>query len=196
MKKSQIQSSKPKIGNWPCVAKGYAGGAKLSLGSARDPELVEGEIGNSPQSGAGQSLFEVVFAIAVASLVITGIVSLSTTSVRNATFARNKSLASRFTQEASEWLRGERDSGWDSFASRAALLPGTTWCLRDTSWPGADGSCGSSDFITGTSIFKREATLTEISANDIQADIIASWQDAQGVHEVRNVTRFTDWRTQ
>ena len=56
----------------------------------------------------GQSLFEVVFAVAVSALIITAIVILAGNAVSNSTFSRNKALAGRFVQEAIEWLRKER----------------------------------------------------------------------------------------
>lgn len=141
----------------------------------------------------GQGLFEVVLSLAVAALIIVAIVALATTAIRNASFSRNQSLATRYAQEAIEWLRGQRDEDWDAFATWA-LTP--LWCLRSLSW--ADtviGSCGSSDFISGT-IFKREISFTIIDASNIDTEVNVYWQDAQGLHETKTVTTFTDWREQ
>lgn len=141
----------------------------------------------------GQSLFEVVLALAVAALIIVAIVALATTSIRNASFSRNQSLATRYAQEAIEWLRGQRDEDWDAFTTRA-LTP--LWCLRSLSWTDAViGGCGSSDFISDT-IFKREVSFTTIDASNIDTEVNVYWQDAQGLHESKTVTTFTDWREQ
>jgi len=144
----------------------------------------------------GQSLFEVVFTLAIAALIITAVVSLATTSIRNSTFARNKSQATRLAQESTEWLREERDKDWVEFANRASSGAGTSWCLKILSWPGAAGTCGGEDFVTATSIFIRETTLILVSSSNIQASIVVSWRDALGLHEVRQVTSYTDWRAE
>lgn len=140
----------------------------------------------------GQSLFEVVLALAVAALIIIAIVALATISIRNASFSRNQSLATRHAQEAIEWLRGQRDEGWDTFAIRALTSP---WCLKSLSWPGAVGGCGSSDFIPDT-IFKREISFIILDASSIDTEVKVSWQDTQGLHETKTLTTFTDWREQ
>ena len=141
----------------------------------------------------GQSLFEVVLALAVAALIIISIVALATISIRNANFSRNQSLATRYAQGAIEWLRGQRDEGWDAFTTRA-LTP--LWCLKSLSWTDAIiGGCGSSGFISDT-IFKREISFTILDASSIDTEVKVYWQDAQGLHETKTVTTFTDWREQ
>lgn len=141
----------------------------------------------------GQSLFEVVLALAVAALIIIAIVALATISIRNASFSRDQSLTTRYAQEAIEWLRGQRDEDWDAFATRA-LTP--LWCLKSLSWTDVKiGECGSSDFISDT-IFKREISFTILDASNIDTAVKVYWEDAQGLHETKTVTTFTDWREQ
>jgi len=141
----------------------------------------------------GQSLFEVLLALAVAALVIIAIVALATTSIRNANFSRNQSLTTRCTQEAIEWLRGQRDEDWDAFAIRALTSP---WCLKSLSWTDTVvGGCGSSDFISDT-IFKREISFTILDASNIDTEVKVYWEDARGLHETKTITTFTDWREQ
>jgi hypothetical protein len=147
----------------------------------------------------GQSLFEVVFALAVAALVLTGIVSVAATSVRNSSFARNNALATRYVQETSEWLRGQRDNNiWANFSGNASG-GGTTYCLQSLgiAFP-ASGVCSIGDYITDT-IFTREAILTlRSSANPddtVEALITVEWTDAQGLHTVRSTIQYTRWKT-
>jgi Tfp pilus assembly protein PilV len=141
----------------------------------------------------GQSLFEVVLALAIAALIIIAIVALATISIRNANFSRNQSLATRHAQESIEWLRGQRDEDWDTFAVRA-LTP--LWCLKSLSWTSAIiGECGSSGFISDT-IFKREVSFLILDASSIDTEVKISWQDTQGLHETKTITTFTDWREQ
>lgn len=147
----------------------------------------------------GQSLFEVIFALAVASLVMIGIVSLAASSVRNSTFARNTTLSTRLAQEVSEWLREQRDANdWSVFSSYANA-GGIFYCLQTlgSSFP-AQGNCGAGAYVAGTT-FIREANLrliTSISPDDtVETIITVKWSDAQGLHETRTITQFTRWQT-
>lgn len=173
-------------------------------------QKINWKIENSRKSKiqAGQSLFEVVVAIAISALVIGGIVSLATNSVRNSTFSKNQSLAANFSQQATEWLRGQRDMSIDVFISKT--IPGgvsSTWCLPSLSWDSESfhRNCSETDVgdrISGTP-FVRSATFTPVSATSspsgnsvttIEADVTVSWSDSQGMHEVTSATTFADWR--
>lgn len=141
----------------------------------------------------GQSLFEVVLSLAVITLIIITLILLATNSIRNANFSRNKTLASRHAQGALEWMRGERDADFDAFAVRAST---NQYCFPDLSWEAASiGSCGSTDFISGTPL-KREVYFSIVTADNIEVQIVVYWEDAQGIHEVRTITNLTDWRSQ
>lgn len=142
----------------------------------------------------GQSLFEVVVALAIVSLIIVGVVILGTNSIRNSSFARDKTLATKYNQEAAEWLRGQRDNSWSAFYSKATSS--SNWCLLALSWSSAKmGTCGSSDLISGTP-FKRQLVFTVLDANNIQVAVKVSWSDGAGMHDVTSVTIFTNWKLQ
>lgn len=128
----------------------------------------------------GQSLFEVIFALAVAALIMVGVVSLAASSIRNTTYSRNNSFATRYVQETSEWLREQRDMNWDYLTSNLGDS-----CLGDLNW-------GAGCQVPNT-IFQRRVNLTLFGADKIEAKIRVSWDDAQGSHEVRSVTRYTNW---
>lgn len=138
----------------------------------------------------GQSLFEVVFSVAIAAILVVGVVALAATSVRNSTSARNDSLAKNYAEEAGEWLREERDKEWVAF--KVNVDNSTKWCLKDLSWSD-NSACSSSDFITST-IFIRDVIFSVINDNLIEVTIVVSWNDSQGAHEVRTVTRLANWR--
>lgn len=142
----------------------------------------------------GQSLFEIMLALAVSTLIIVAIVTLASNAIRNTTFSRNKTLATRFSQEATEWLRGERDTDFSVFETRA-LTP--LYCLPSLSWAASSiGSCSSGQEIVNT-IFRREvsfATSLVSGKTLIEVGVKVYWTDGQGTHEVRSVTNFSDWR--
>jgi len=129
----------------------------------------------------GQSLFEVVVAIGVAAVIVVALVSLVTRSIRNATFSKNKSLAASYAQEASEWLRGERDNNLIVFLQKSAT--GLTYCLPTADWPVSAGGCGSANFIQDTQFlrsvtFSRTWVVVNGSNKDIiTADIRVSWNE-------------------
>jgi Tfp pilus assembly protein PilV len=141
----------------------------------------------------GQSLFEVILSLAVITLIIVTLIFLASYSIRNANFSRNKTLASRYAQEAIEWLRGQRDEDFDAFATRALT---SQYCLPSLSWTEASiGTCGSSDNISGTPL-KREILFSTVTADNIETQVIVYWEDAQGEHVVKTITNLTDWVSQ
>lgn len=142
----------------------------------------------------GQSLYEVVFSLAIAALIVGAIVSLGAVSVRNSTFSRNKTIANRHLQETTEWLRKKRDTDWTTFN---ALATGNTYCLsqltNDLSGL-VSGVCGSGDYIQGTTLFYRQVILANAGVDTIRADMLISWEDSLGMHNVTSITLYTRWR--
>ena len=142
----------------------------------------------------GQSLFEITLALAISTLIIVAIVALTSNAIRNTTFSKNKSLATHYSQEATEWLRGQRDADFPTFETKA-LTP--LYCMPSLSWVTASiGACASGQEIPDT-IFRREISFSTSLVNGktlIQAGVNVYWTDSQGLHEVRSVTNFSDWR--
>jgi len=141
----------------------------------------------------GQSFFEVVIALGIVSLILVAIVAPATVSIRNTASSRNKALATRHTQEAVEWLRGQRDADWLIFAQHAQTA---VWCLPELGWTGTShvATCSEDEKIINT-IFIREVEFTNVDLATIQATVKTTWTDSLGVREVRTSTYFTDWRT-
>jgi hypothetical protein len=145
----------------------------------------------------GQSLFELVVAIAISALVVVAMVSLATNAIQNSNYSKNKALASTYTQQAMEWLRGQRDADIDAFLTHAET---PTWCLADIStdlkaWS-LNSACANDSLIAGTP-FKRQVTFNISSQNGrdvVEADVLVTWADSQGTHEVRSVTNLVDLR--
>jgi len=141
----------------------------------------------------GQSLFEVVLSLAVITVVIVALIILAYSSIRNANYSKNQTLATKHSQEVTEWLRGERDSDFDLLQTRA--LTGQ-YCFPSLSWTAAKiGGCADGDVIVGT-ILKREIFFTIVDPANIEVQAVVYWDDAQGLHEVRAITNYTDWRAQ
>lgn len=137
----------------------------------------------------GQSLFEVVVAIAISALIITAIVSLASNSIQNSSFSRDKTLAANYVQQTNEWLRQERDKNTSDFMAKVAI---PTWCFTTLSWS-LPRACGATEYISGTK-FVRQSSFTVLLVNGknlVQIDTIVSWQDAKGLHQVKGSTNLS-----
>lgn len=141
----------------------------------------------------GQSMFELLIAVFVIAITLTAVVSLVTNSISNTTFSRDRTLASKYTQEAVEWLREQRDADWGAFRNRASA-GGSTYCLHNLNWN--SGSCSDTQYIVDTNL-RRQITLLLSSSdpNTVEARVVTSWVDQSGTHESRITTYFTNWRT-
>lgn len=140
----------------------------------------------------GQSLFEVVLALFIITMIIVAVVVLSTNSIANSLFSRSKNQGSRYTQEAIEWLRSQRETNYADFVVYASSA---VYCLDTLSFNNP-GSCSSSEYISGTNLVRQlnfSQTL-ESGKKVTTATVIAYWNDSKGYHETRSVTDFTDIR--
>jgi len=143
---------------------------------------------------SGQSLFELLGAIAVIGIILIAIVGLSTKSISNSTSSRNSTQASRLSQEALEWLRIERDTDWNTFVAHGSAN-GATICLDALDW-GNLGTCGTNEFISNTQ-FKRQVVLTynpSVDPNSLEADITTTWASGANISVSKSTTLLTNWK--
>jgi len=127
-------------------------------------------------SEKGQSLLEVVIALAVVGLVIMALIRVTVISVRNAAFARNQVLATKYAQEWLEEARNWRDQ-------------------QDPEVFFVDGSCNAGP--EAVDIFTRTRTCSlsvEGDKKTMTVVVEVSWTDAVGDHQSRLETRLTNWR--
>ncbi len=130
----------------------------------------------------GQSLFELVVAIAMSALIITAIVAIVSNSIQGSSYSRDKTLAASHVEQAMEWLRQERDQNSKIFAENAIDL--SIYCLNSLNW-NKPTSCG--DERIENSKFTREVYFT--GSDDLrQAKVSVYWQDSKGEHEVSSST--------
>ena len=146
----------------------------------------------------GQSLFELVLAIGISSIMIVVIVSLVNNALQGANFAKSQTLAIRYAESASEWLRAQRDADIVTFLTHAT----GTWCLKDdpltnTSW-NQHNSCATTDVISGSSFVRQVVFTVTTPAPSLKTLVLANttvtWTDSKGTHTITNATQFTDWR--
>lgn len=144
----------------------------------------------------GQTLFELVIALGVGVLVVTSIVAVVTVSLRNANFAKNKTEATKYAQEALEWLRSEKERDWAGFYARSASP--AYWCLQSLAWPQTSVQCVLNQTVTGAATFTREVTLRredidlDGSRDDVAVTATVSWTEGGRMHSSQASTQFGD----
>jgi len=123
----------------------------------------------------GQSLIEVLAGLTMAVLIVAALVNMVTASLRSSQYAKTSAQATKYAQEAIEWLRSERDlsPSWSEFKTK--VMGGddvemATWCLTNVTceFPAIARVCNEEEYInfgdclTGNenSIFKRELIIT------------------------------------
>lgn len=120
----------------------------------------------------GQSLIEVIAALAVVIIVLLALVITATLSVRNTTFAKNQALATEYAQELIEEARERRNEDKESFF--------------------IDGSCDTNATIPPFTL-ERECNLDP--GDDERVEVVAkvTWEDSRGEHQSELVTHLTRW---
>ncbi len=152
---------------------------------------------------SGQSLFEVLVAVGVMALLVVGLINMTTVSIKNSTYSRNKTASTLRSQELAEWLRGQRDStGWVTFRNRVNSA-NQTFCFDSLGWT-KNRACNATEYIAGT-IFVRQAAFTCYTGNTlvacntagvvdrIRAAITTTWTSGS-THQSTVTTELTAWR--
>lgn len=159
-------------------------------------------------SESGQTLVEILFALAVIALVLVAVVSRVSESVGKANFARNQLLATRFAQEGIEWARSQRDQlPWDadgSIPDFSDYIDATTYCLvslNDNIDSLAPAACSSSQTIPGTPFFREVSFVSELSPPPTEGPytdvtVTVTWTDRVGDHQSNLMTRLSKWSLQ
>ena len=153
------------------------------------------------RSEHGQTLIEILVAVAVVVLVLVAIVSRVVDAVSNANFSRSQVMSTRFSQEGIEWSRSQRDRlGWQNFVAALDGNP-VTYCLSDvTSNPQLEtllpGSCTTT--IAGT-LFTREVNFAYTDVPDPDGDLVqvtaqVTWEDRIGDHATTLSTVLSRWK--
>lgn len=141
---------------------------------------------------SGQSLIEMVIALGIASFIIIALMQSLITSAKNSRFAKNQTLATRYSQEGIELIRNQRDSlGWSGFYNTYPITS-LNWCLTGNvvaDW-GISLPCS---VITGT-IFTRQADFILNSSDEIGVKVTASWDDNGVAHKSEQNTVLTRWQ--
>lgn len=137
-------------------------------------------------------LLEVLVAVAVVVLMITGLVVAVTSALRFTQASSRRSIAVKFSQEGIELTRRLRDTlGWETFANYGSVS-GKLWCLDKTaslSPDDGDGICPTN--IDG--IFSRSVSFTWQDPKMLVA-VSVTWKEAGNQFKSELRTYLTQWR--
>ena len=124
----------------------------------------------------GQSLIEVVAALGVVAIGLFALVRVTTASLRNANFAKNRALATKYSQLTMEKIRENRDrNGWSSFK--------------------IESNCESLAGVPDLPVPLLQPTINCICGVDsCTVDVVVSWTDSQGTHSSKSSTILTQWK--
>lgn len=147
----------------------------------------------------GQTLLELVVAIAVAILVLGSLVFATITSLRNAQLAKNQAQATKLAQEGLETVRSLRDrNGLVSGTNPPATNFNDLWSFSfDCSVSvnnchfiinsGTLKEVNSTDF-ENIPPFKRQILIEGSASDSKQITALVQWSDTTGLHESRLTT--------
>jgi type II secretory pathway pseudopilin PulG len=121
----------------------------------------------------GQTLIEVLVALATAGIVITAITVVVTASLNNAQFTRDQNAATNYAQQGMELVRELRDSDLVTFRSYTG-----TYCLAksQTALGTSQSSCAKNvDAFTRSVVIDQ----TGCGANNAKISVSVSWTDGK-----------------
>ena len=144
------------------------------------------------------TLVEVLIFVSIISVFFVIAASVATVALHNIAMTQRKIIGTRYAEEMQEWLRYQKDSNWNTFATKATVL-GTNYCfnnqLSDGSWPQSD-ACALDGIISvldnNDKVFSRKVTLTSVN-QQINVLITVSWIDGASTQKTVINTTFAPW---
>lgn len=140
----------------------------------------------------GQTLVEVIVAIGVVVLLVTGLIVSTSVTLKASQYGKMRSIGTQYAQEAVEATRNLRDSGWSSFFAiygNNGVSP-KSWCLsKNGEWTEMSGTC----LANIDSFYTRVVTFTWDDPR-MKVDIEVSWIDGGKTYSSKLSTFFTQWK--
>lgn len=141
------------------------------------------------KNSRGQTLVEVIVAIGVVVLLVTGLIVGTSVSLKASQYGKMRSLGTQYAREAVEATRNLRDSGWDTFAAYGGVTP-ISWCLNKAGeWSQMVGVC----LPNIDSFYVRMVTLTWDDPR-MKVDVVVTWVDGAKTYSSSLSTFFTQWK--
>ncbi len=141
------------------------------------------------KSTSGQTLVEVVVAIGVVVLLVTGLIVSTSVSLKASQYGKMRSLSTQYAQEAIEATRNLKDSGWSTFSGYGAVQP-ISWCFNKAGdWTQMVGACSPNI----DNFYTRVVTFTWDDPR-MKVDVVVAWVDGAKTYSSTLSTFFTQWK--
>ena len=125
----------------------------------------------------GFSLVEVLVFITILSLFFIVAVTITTFNIRNMKIQEHKILATRYGEEAVEWIKQEKEDDWQLFKTYGNPTGSAiNYCLNSLDW-NTKTDCGNNYTLGLPNIFKRVLIITN-SGNPVDSasvNLTTSW---------------------
>jgi type II secretory pathway pseudopilin PulG len=145
------------------------------------------------RNSSGQTLVEAIVVIGLVVLLVTGLISGTTGSMRSSQNVRARSEATKYASEGVELLRIMRDTNWTTFSAyNGGFCFGSDGAL--TSIPPEPLTCGT-NITTETNKLMRTVTFSLPSPGTVQVNVSVYYQDGSTERSVHLDTYFTDWKS-
>lgn len=143
----------------------------------------------------GFTILEVLLFTTLISLVFVAIAYLATFSLVSSRLSTHKVVATHFAEELEEWLRGEKEVDWNTFAAKANT-EGLLYCVNaipaDISVLTSGTGCGSTYGLAP--IYKREVTLKKNEdGTQVVVTVRVEWKENNNTFAVPISTIFSVW---
>ncbi len=143
----------------------------------------------------GMTLLEVLIFVSILTLIFLTIAFATTQSIKRTLYNQQKIIATHYAEEVHEWMRGEKESDWAIFASRAD----TTYCMNESvttchaagSCWSENTACAADDYALGSK-YKRSSTLTT-NGSLIDVTTTIEWKDGVNTYSLPLETTFSRW---
>lgn len=148
----------------------------------------------------GSTLIEVLVAILLMAIVLTGLSTALSYTLKNSAQADYRQLATRHAQDVIEILRKERDSlgSWATFRStlpstgQVRCVPGTADQISEFT---ASTTCMTTNNVTVAESpvgFRRRVTIDQNTATLVQVTVTVEWVEGSATRDVDLVQQFRD----
>lgn len=139
----------------------------------------------------GQTLIEALLAIAVAIIVVVGLVGMAVVSMRSANYSKNQAEAVRLARSQLELLRNMRDTSWSDFSlNLTGNSCGTTGCCVTTVI-----TTYSPAACTVNNTFDVKFTSSPvIIVDEVTINTVVTFSEGAVVRTVPLTETFTNWR--
>ena len=134
----------------------------------------------------GQTLVEIIVVVGVVVILTTGLVIVTTFSLKMGRIGRLKSQAVKYAQEGMEFVRQRRDQSWEDFRTLDGI-----WCLGDGGgWSQAAICLTNVDNFFGRTV---EFTWKE-DEQRMDVTVTVDWNEGSDYYETHLDSYFTQWQ--